>query len=49
MQNLAIIDRVGSLMVQVYNDVGNSTAYGYDVPGEIRTLGNDRICEMHIK
>lgn len=30
-------------------DVGNSTAYGYDVPGEIRMLGNDRICEMHLK
>ena len=49
LQNLAILDRVGSPMVQVYYDVGNSTAYGDDVPGEIRMLGNDRICEMHIK
>ncbi len=38
-----------SCMVQVYYDVGNSTAYGYDVPGEIRMLGNDRICEIHLK
>ena len=36
-------------MVQVYYDVGNSTAYGYDVPGELRMLGNDRICEIHLK
>jgi L-ribulose-5-phosphate 3-epimerase len=48
-QNLEILERVGSPMVQVYYDVGNSTAYGYDVPGEIRLLGNDRICEIHIK
>ena len=36
-------------MVQVYYDVGNSTRWPYDVPGEIRMLGNDRICELHIK
>lgn len=48
-QNLEILDRVGSPMVQVYYDVGNSTSYGYDVPTEIRLLGNDRICEIHIK
>lgn len=48
-QNLELIDAVGSDVVQVYYDVGNSTAYGYDVPGEIRTLGRDRICEIHLK
>ena len=48
-QNLEIIDRIGSEMVQVYYDVGNSTRWHYDVPGEIRMLGNDRICELHIK
>lgn len=48
-QNLELIDAVGSDVVEVYYDVGNSTAYGYDVPGEIRRLGNDRICEMHLK
>lgn len=48
-QNLDIIDRVGSDWVQVYYDTGNSTAYGYDPPSEIRMLGNDRICEIHIK
>jgi L-ribulose-5-phosphate 3-epimerase len=48
-QNLEIIEEVGSPMVQVYYDIGNSTGYGYDVPGEIRLLGNDRLCEVHIK
>lgn len=47
-QNLEIIERVGSPLVQVYYDMGNSTHYGYDVPAEIRLLGK-RICEMHIK
>jgi len=48
-QNLEIIERVGSPMLQVYYDIGNSTHYGYDVPGEIRLLGRERICEVHIK
>ena len=48
-QNLEIIDRIGSKMAKVYYDVGNSWTYGYDVPGEIKMLGNDRICEVHIK
>jgi L-ribulose-5-phosphate 3-epimerase len=48
-QNLEIIDRIGSPMVQVYYDVGNSTHYGYDVPAELRRLGPGRICEIHLK
>ena len=48
-QNLDIIDRIGSKIAQVYYDVGNSTGNGYDVPNEIRLLGNDRICEVHLK
>lgn len=48
-QNLEVLERVGSPMVQVYYDIGNSTAYGYDVPGEIRMLGRARICEIHVK
>lgn len=48
-QNLEIIERVGSKWVQVYYDVGNSTHYGYDVAQEIRQLGKERICEIHLK
>jgi L-ribulose-5-phosphate 3-epimerase len=46
--NLAIIERVGSDAVQVYYDIANSTAGGYDVPAEIRML-KGRICEIHLK
>jgi sugar phosphate isomerase/epimerase len=48
-QNLEIIDRVGSEWLQVYYDVGNSTGNGYDVPGELRLIGHDRLCEVHLK
>jgi len=46
--NLKIIERVGSDAVQVYYDIANSTAGGYDVPAEIRML-KGRICEIHLK
>ncbi len=48
-QNLEIIDRVGSEWLQIYYDVGNSTGNGYDVPSELRLIGNDRLCEVHLK
>ncbi len=48
-QNAEIIDRIGSPMVQVYYDIGNSTHYGYDIPTELRYLGAGRICEIHVK
>ncbi len=48
-QNLEIIERVGSEWLKVYYDLGNSTGYGYDVPTEVREIGNDRICEVHLK
>ncbi|MGI6457059.1 MAG: sugar phosphate isomerase/epimerase family protein [bacterium] len=49
-QNLEIIDRVGSPeWVKVYYDIGNSWSNGYNVPEEIRMLGNEMICEIHLK
>jgi len=48
-QNLEIIDRVGSEWLQIYYDLGNSTGNGYDVPTELRMIGNDRLCEVHLK
>ena len=47
--NLKILDRVGSKAVQVYYDVGNSTAGGFDVVREIEQLGHKNICEIHLK
>ena len=48
-QNLEIINAIGSPMAQVYYDLGNSWGNGYDVPSELRLLGNDRLCEVHLK
>jgi len=47
-QHLDIINKVGSPAVQVYYDVANSHAAGYDIYSEIRQLGS-QICEFHAK
>jgi len=43
------MDRAHSKNVLVYYDVGNSTRNGFDVVKEIRWLGKDRICQLHLK
>ncbi len=48
-QNLEIIEEIGSPMVQIYYDTANPWNNGYDVPGEIRMIGNRRMCEIHLK
>ncbi|GAB4001261.1 sugar phosphate isomerase/epimerase [Spirosoma daeguense] len=48
-EHLAIMDAVGSPAVKVYYDVCNSTVGGYNIFDEIRSLGKDRICEIHLK
>lgn len=47
-QNLAILDRIKHDSVRTYYDVGNSTHKDYDVPAELRQMG-DRICQIHFK
>ncbi|HBY60787.1 MAG TPA: sugar phosphate isomerase/epimerase [Solibacterales bacterium] len=47
--NVRIMERAGSPAIKVYYDVGNSTNGGYDILKEIRWLGKDRICQLHIK
>ncbi len=48
-EHLRILDAVGSPAVQVYYDVANMTYSDYDVPAEIRRLGSQRICQIHMK
>jgi L-ribulose-5-phosphate 3-epimerase len=49
-ENVRIMDRARADNVLVYYDVGNSTNIGgYDVVREIRWLGKDRICQIHLK
>jgi L-ribulose-5-phosphate 3-epimerase len=47
--NVRIMERSKSPAVQVYYDVGNSTRNGFDIIEEIRWLGRQRICEVHLK
>ncbi|MBS1803743.1 MAG: sugar phosphate isomerase/epimerase [Acidobacteria bacterium] len=47
--NVRIMDRAQSPAVLTYYDVGNSTSNGFDVVKEIRWLGAERICEVHLK
>lgn len=47
--NVRIMERCGSPAVKVYYDVGNSTGGGFDVVKEIRWLGAQRICQIHLK
>jgi len=47
--NVRIMDRARSKNVLVYYDVGNSTNNGFDILKEIRWLGRDRICQIHLK
>ncbi|MGC3945118.1 MAG: sugar phosphate isomerase/epimerase family protein [Chryseolinea sp.] len=44
-----IMDSVGSPNVKVYYDFRNSADAGYDVIKELKQLGKDRICELHMK
>jgi L-ribulose-5-phosphate 3-epimerase len=47
--NVRIMQRAKSRAVLTYYDVGNSTVNGFDIIEEIRWLGRDRICEVHLK
>ena len=47
--NVRIMDRARSKNVLGYYDVGNSTQAGFDPVKEIRWLGKDRICQIHLK
>jgi len=44
-----IMDNAGSPNVKVYYDFRNSADAGYDVIKELKELGKDRICELHMK
>lgn len=47
--NVRIMERAGSPALKTYYDVGNSTEGGFEVVKEIRWLGGERICQIHLK
>ncbi len=44
-----IIDGVGSSAVKVYYDTANSHGMGYDIYREMKSLGSEYICQIHLK
>ena len=48
-EHLDILEKVGSKNVKVYLDFRNTADAGYDVLKEVKQLGRDNICELHMK
>lgn len=48
-EHLDIIEQVGSKNVRAYVDFRNTADAGYDVLKEVKQLGKNNICELHIK
>lgn len=48
-EHLEIIDKVGSPNVKAYVDFRNTADAGYDVIKEVKQLGSNMICELHMK
>ena len=48
-ENLQLLDRIDAEGVAVYYDVANLHNLGQDPAAEIRRLGRERICQVHIK
>ncbi|MEP7257332.1 MAG: sugar phosphate isomerase/epimerase family protein [Flavitalea sp.] len=48
-EHLDLIQRVGSPNVKAYMDFRNTADAGYDVLAEMKKLGRDNICELHMK
>ena len=44
-----MVQQIGSANVKIYYDFRNSSDAGYDVIKEIKFLGKEAICELHIK
>ncbi|MFN5422985.1 MAG: sugar phosphate isomerase/epimerase family protein [bacterium] len=48
-EHLEIMQQVGSPAIKVYYDFRNATDAGNDVYKEMKLLGKDNICELHMK
>jgi L-ribulose-5-phosphate 3-epimerase len=47
--HLRILEAVGSKNIKVYMDFRNTADAGHDVIKELRLIGKDNICELHMK
>jgi sugar phosphate isomerase/epimerase len=48
-EHLDIMDKIGSKNVKAYIDFRNTADAGYDPIKEVKQLGRDNICELHMK
>lgn len=48
-EHLDMINKIGSPNVKVYMDFRNTADAGYDPVKEVKQLGKDMICELHMK
>lgn len=46
--NIRLLDEINSPGVKIYYSVQTAIENGRDIPQELRTLGADRICQIHI-
>jgi len=42
-----LLDEIGSPAIKIYFNFANAVKNGRDIPAELRTLGKDRICQIH--
>lgn len=48
-EHLEIIEQIGSKNVKAYMDFRNTADAGFDIFNEVKLLGKDNICELHMK
>jgi L-ribulose-5-phosphate 3-epimerase len=46
-EQIKLLDEVGSPAIKLYYNFANAVQHGRDLAAELRTLGKDRICQIH--
>lgn len=46
-EEMKLLNEVGSTAIKIYFNFANAVKNGRDIPTELRTLGKDRICQIH--
>ena len=46
-EEVKLLDEVGSPAIKIYFNFANAVRNGRDIPSELRTLGKERICQIH--
>ncbi len=46
-EEVKLLAEVDSPAIKIYFNLANAVKYGRDLPGELRTLGAERICQIH--